>query len=182
MTDREKQFIKELRESHRKGTVTDARELFNSCSDMVNSFSRPDPEVIEEIRNNKFMTEQMNKISWYWIRVAAANASKKFMYDERNEQALRTCFWLLMTPKGTEIVIRNTEDFKEDDLFGKISKYEYNPCDIGYLFAMMMSTEHRTIQQAFTGFVFTYLTKTNKEFHQMTKEAGKEELGYMQMI
>jgi hypothetical protein len=182
MTNREKEFIKTLKESHRKSTVKIVRELFVACSDMVNSFSRPDVEVIEEIRKDKFLTEQMNQISWYWIRTAATNASTNFMYDERNEQALKTCLQLFLTPKGTEVVTKNTEDFKEEDLFGKISKYENNRCDMGYLFAIMMSTEHRTIQQSFTGFVFTYLTKTNKDFCKITKEAGRDELGYMWMI
>ena len=170
MTNREKEFIKTLKESHRKSTVKIVRELFVACSDMVNSFSRPDVEVIEEIRKDKFLTEQMNQISWY------------FMYDEINEQALKTCLQLFLTPKGTVVVTKNTEDFKEEDLFGKISKYENNRCDMGYLFAIMMSNEHRTIQQSFTGFVFTYLTKTNKDFCKITKEAGRDELGYMWMI
>lgn len=180
MRESEKNFLKKLKESKEKDIFDSVKELFEACSNMINSFSRPSVEVIKEIEKNSFLTEQMNQISWYWIRTAATNATKKNTYDARNEEALKLCWKLFQTSTGERVISSNTKEFIEQDfMYLRDNDYPYNT---GYLFSWFMMKEHRTLQQIFTGFVFTYLTKTNQDFCKMIKEIGEDRLDYMLMI
>ena len=147
MTTAESNFLEMLRESKKVNTYEEVEKLFESCSDMINNFARPDNEVIEKIGQEAFLKKQMDQISWYWIRAAAVNANKKYMYDERNRRAFKTCHELLETLSGGKIIVSNTEEFVEDDFMNLGPKSHFTSYNTGYLFSWFMMKEHRTLQQ-----------------------------------
>lgn len=154
------------------------KELSNEISLAMNSFFIETDEMIQEITVDKNAKAHMDEISWYWIRIAAENFKEQYTYDDRNEASYETCFQLYNCKTGKKHMDKLLPDFDTRYL----SRYELPDLKGGYQVVIKMQRDHRTIQQTFTGFIFSYLTKTSSVFNKMANEIGYDKLGYLPMI
>ena len=155
-------------------------ELCLIISDVVNSFIRPSKELIEKICENPKASSRMSQISWYWIKAVNMYYENE-IYDDRNHFSCERCNQIYHSPTGNNYINEYTPAYNEDD-FNYSIKSLLGKRIPEYLVSLCMCREHRTLQQTFTGLVFTYLTKTSEEFRTMTKEIKEYELGYMMVI
>lgn len=160
MREDEKKFIELLKER-----PVQKKNLCKTASYFVNCFCINTEEMVAEIAADAEAKELMDEIAWHWIHRAYIQSQNKWNYDDRNKIAYEICRDLCETPKGEEI-IRLSSDKK---------------C-VGYEVALYMASEHRTLQQTFTGFVFTYLTTTNERFQEISKEAGHPDVKRLPLI
>jgi len=150
-------------------------------SEIINSFSISTNEMIEEIENNLVAKMHMDQISWYWIRTAAEAFINKGNYDDRNKASYWNCYRLFHSESGEKSIPDFTKEYNLMDFDFSVKTLEERRVS-DYLVSVYMRHEHRTLQQTFTGFVFTYLTRTNQLFQEITKEIGEDRMGYMWMI
>lgn len=173
----EKEFVSMLKETD----TLDISRLCSTISYVINSFSIQTKEILDEINSDDIAQNRMNQIAWYWIR-SAAYAYKNGCYDERNRISYEKCSRLCDSKTGKEIIPLYTNDFNKSDFkYGSLVTLEGKRCK-EYLVSIYMVHEHRTLQQIFTGLIFTYLTEQSSEFRRMTSEIGEDQLGYMIMI
>ena len=160
MREYEQQFVDLLKER-----PVDRKLLCKTASFFLNAFGIHMDEMAAEIEADAGAKALMDEISWHWINRAEIQSRVRWNYDDRNRLSYEICQNLCNTLSGEKIPTLASDE----------------KC-VGYELAVYMSREHRTIQQSFTGFVFTYLTATNEDFRKMTKEAGYNKLGKLIMI
>lgn len=173
----EEEFVSILKETDN----IDITRFCNTISYVINSFSIQTKAILDAINSDDTAQNRMNQIAWYWIR-SAAYAYKNGNYDERNRISYEKCNRLCDSETGKEVIPLYTNDFNESDFkYCSLNDLDGKRCK-EYLVSIYMVREHRTLQQTFTGLIFTYLTEQSSEFRRMTAEIGEDKLGYMIMI
>lgn len=154
-----------LRETDKKRA---AKELSGAISNVVNCFVfRPD-EYLSGISSDPDLHRSFRKLSAYWI-IALCMMRENRMVDERNEYAAITASKLAG--------IRPVHDFlkvqTDEDLSKARKALERRPGkDLGLepLTVYNMLTMHRTLQQTFSGLVFTFLKSEVPEINDRMED------------
>lgn len=153
------------------------KEMAEKISYVVNSFTISTKEIIRSIISSEVANRKMNEISYFWIRIIGSLYENPHSYDDRNKQAYKICNKLLKC-ESENLILRNTKDLDSRD----VNNHMPESTNAAFQTALYLTREHRTLQQTFTGLVFSYLTETCPEFVRLSEKAGYGKLGYMLMI
>ena len=156
LTENEKKMIDILSDP-----MADGKDIANAISMAMNSFIIHSDELIKALQENEKANAIMDMISWNWIKVKADDFSDN-NYDGRNEIAVRKCYEI-------------NSEIKEGCITKPSTKREMT-------ILLILTREHRTIQQSLTGFIFLYLRKTSEYFREITERIGKGDIGMLPMI
>ena len=140
--------------------------LNKKFSEWCNCFCLDKYGLIEAFLESKKATEVMTNIAMAWLLALKFQFKNEYLYDKRNEYSVKTALRYLSVPEIEKLVFSLYGDFQFTES-RNLDKYYWNRAIkkekekpyMGIYFAVLMSGEHRTIQQSFSSFIFSLIEK-----------------------
>lgn len=159
MCEREINFLFYLKKDYENSEEKIFKEVSALVEEMVNGFGLNFKELVGLILLDEKAVENMDRIAASWLRVLRFQSLESYHYDGRNQYSVMQGEKLSHNPFVLSFAHEHSnEAFRMREL-NKRPRDRFIPLDIGSQIAAEMFSAHRTLQQSFSGLVFTYLVR-----------------------
>lgn len=163
-----------------------AKEISKTIEIMVNSYSFKRKDLADEIMNRGIEGNFMC-IAIAFVKALGRLYKNNGLYDGRNERACKVAAMVMDCPsfncKYSGLTNYDGFNWCTDEMDVIRWEYEHDDLlDISGLVAVKLSSIHKTLQQAFAGMCFYFLSQYCKDLNKEMEEYIDEHWYYMPMI
>lgn len=141
-----------------------SKELYGGISILVNCFGFRPNETLESICADEDLHGSFLKLSAYWIVALCMMQEKKFLIDGRNEYSAKTAAKLACIREFQLFLKGQVGDLA--DARKSLERTPRGDACMELLTVHKMLTQHRTLQQTFSGMVFSFLKSELPEINE----------------